>query len=171
MEGYGRILDVFIKKDIYQGKEKINMKKWETPKAVEEQFTANSNVSACYSLVCVLPGDNPYIDDGDKSSTINQNTVPNRASYNAIWGEREQSRYSEIHDSTCASPARYNKITGVFKGKGPYGNAELIRIKIDTKNTASNDKYPAIWTSHSGVFDYNHMGYATDESVGHPNRS
>lgn len=167
MEEYGRILDVFIKKTYIKEKGgKINMKKWLTPQAVEEQFTANSNVSACYSLVCVLPGDNPYIEDGDKPSTIHKNTVPNSASYNAIWGERQQMRHSEIHDSSCASPARYNEQTRKFKGKG----ATLLSIKID-KNLAENSKYPVIWTTHSGYFEYNHMGYATDESVGHPNRS
>lgn len=31
---------------------KINMKKWETPSAIQEDFLANSVVSACYEVAC-----------------------------------------------------------------------------------------------------------------------
>lgn len=148
------------------------MKKWETPKVVEEQLAADSHVSACYSLVCTLPGDNPYIEDG-WSTNLNGNwitptKVKNRAQHNAIWG-KQTFRDIEKHDQNCALPARYNADTNVFKESG--GNAaEVSNIEIDTSNMGLNGKYPAIWTSKFG-FTYHHMGYAVDDSVGHPNRS
>ena len=144
------------------------MKKWETPKAVEEQFTANSNVSVCYSLVCTLPGKNPYTEDGSSASLITERKVKDRAKYHAVWGE-QSFRDLEKHDSNCALPARYNADTGVFKETG--GNAAVVKnIQIDTANPAANGKYPAIWTSSYGL-DYHHMGYAVDDTVGHPLRS
>lgn len=149
------------------------MKKWETPKVVEEQFMTNSSVSACYSLVCTLPGDNPYIEDGSGLNMIYSSKVKDRARYNAIWGQ-QQFRDLEKHDSNCALPARYNEATGVFKESG--GNkAQVSNIQIDTANQAANGKYPAIWTSNFGIGifnnDYHHIGYAVDDSVGHPLRS
>lgn len=144
------------------------MKKWETPKVVEEQFTANSNVSVCYSLVCTLPGKNPYTEDGSSVSWITERKVKDRAKYHAVWGE-QSFRDLEKHDSNCALPARYNADTGVFKETG--GNAAVVKnIQIDTANPAANGKYPAIWTSSYGL-DYHHMGYAVDDTVGHPLRS
>ena len=145
------------------------MKKWETPKVVEEQFTANSNVSVCYSLVCTLPGDNPYTEDGSSVSFITERKVKDRAKHHAVWGE-QSFRDLEKHDSNCALPARYNADTGVFKESG--GNAaQVSNIQIDKANPAADGKYPAIWTSHFGLLDYHHMGYAVDDSVGHPLRS
>ena len=149
------------------------MKKWETPKVVEEQFTANSNVSVCYSLVCTLPGNNPYTEDGGDYSLIRPSNVKDRARYNAIWGQ-QNFRKLEKHDENCALPARYNADTGVFKESG--GNAaQVTNIQIDTANQAANGKYPAIWTSNFGIGifnnDYHHIGYAVDDSVGHPHRS
>lgn len=145
------------------------MKKWTRPVVVEEQFTANSNVSVCYSLVCTLPGDNPYTEDGSSVSLITERKVKDRAKYHAVWGE-QSFRDLEKHDSNCALPARYNADTGVFKESG--GNAaQVSNIQIDTADLAADGKYPAIWTSHFGLLDYHHMGYAVDDSVGHPLRS
>lgn len=148
------------------------MKKWETPKVVEEQFVTNSSVSACYSLVCTLPGDNPYTEDGSDLNLIYPYKVKDRARYNAIWGQ-QQFRDLEKHDSNCALPARYNEVTGVFKESG--GNkAQVSNIHIDKDNPVGDGKYPAIWTSNYGVvvnLDYHHIGYAVDDSVGHPLRS
>ncbi|WP_270470512.1 hypothetical protein [Catenibacterium mitsuokai] len=145
------------------------MKKWETPKAVEEQFTANSNVSVCYSLVCTLPGKNPYTEDGSSASLITESKVKDRGSIHSIWGE-QTFRDLEKHDSNCALPARYNADTGVFKESG--GNAAKVsNINIDKEHPAADGRYPAIWTSHYGLLDYHHMGYAVDDSVGHPLRS
>lgn len=159
----------FKKGIIYQRKGKINMKKWETPKAVEEQFTANSNVSVCYSLVCTLPGEDPYTEDGGKWVNITESQVRDRASYNAIWG-KQHFRPLEKHDENCVSPARYNADTGVFKETGHNG-AKVSHIEIDTANLAANGKHPAIWTSTYGLFDYHHIGYAVDDSASHPLRS
>ena len=151
------------------------MKKWETPKVVEEQFAANSNVSACYSLVCTLPGDNPYTEDGSKDNWIYSYKVKDRANYNAIWGQQTfpDWSHSEKHDENCALPARYNATTGVFKESG--GNkAQVSNIHIDIENPVEDGKYPAIWTSNFGVLfnrNYHHIGYAVDDSVGHPLRS
>lgn len=145
------------------------MKKWTRPVVVEEQFTANSNVSVCYSLVCTLPGKDPYTEDGESLSMITAADVKDRAKYHAIWGE-QHFRGLEKHDKNCALPARYNADTGVFKESG--GNAaEVSNIQIDTADLAANGKYPAIWTSHYGLLNYNHIGYAVDDSVGHPLRS
>lgn len=145
------------------------MKKQETPKVVEEQFTANSNVSVCYSLVCTLPGKDPYTEDGGTVSLITAPDVKDRANHHAIWGQ-QNFRGLEKHDENCALPARYNATTGVFKESG--GNkAQVSNIQIDTADLAANGKYPAIWTSHYGVLNYNHIGYAVDDSVGHPLRS
>ena len=145
------------------------MKKWETPKAVEEQFTANSTVSVCYSLVCTLPGKNPYTEDGSSASLITESKVKDRGSIHSIWGE-QTFRDLEKHDSNCALPARYNADTGVFKESG--GNAAKVsNINIDKEHPAADGRYPAIWTSHYGLLDYHHMGYAVDDSVGHPLRS
>lgn len=158
------------------GRGKINMKKWETPKVVEEQFAANSNVSACYSLVCTLPGDNPYTEDGSKDNWIYSSKVKDRAKYNAIWGQQTfpDVLHSEKHDENCALPARFNDVTGVFKESG--GNAaQVSNIQIDKANQVAAGRYPAIWTSNFGVGifnrNYHHIGYAVDDSVGHPLRS
>ena len=147
------------------------MKKWERPVVVEEQFVTNSSVSACYSLVCTLPGDNPYIEDGSKDNWINSSKVKDRATYHAIWGQQTfPDLLREKHDENCASPARYNADTGVFKESG--GNAaQVSNIRIDKANPAADGRYPAIWTSNSIGLDYHHMGYAVDDSVGHPLRS
>lgn len=148
------------------------MKKWETPKVVEEQFVTNSSVSACYSLVCTLPGNDPYTEDGSDLNLIYPAKVKDRARYNAIWGQ-QQFRDLEKHDSNCALPARYNATTGVFKESG--GNkAQVSNIHIDIDNPVGDGKYPAIWTSNFGVLfnrNYHHIGYAVDDSVGHPLRS
>ncbi len=146
------------------------MKKWLTPKVVEEQFTANSNVSVCYSLTCTLPGDNPYTEDGSSASLIFQSNVSERAQYNAVWGQQTISSWGEIHNENCALPARYNEATGVFKETGNHG-AKVSNIIIDKENPVADGKYPAIWTSHYKIRDYHHMGYAVDDSVGHPLRS
>lgn len=149
------------------------MKKWETPKAVEEQFTANSNVSVCYSVSCTLPGNSPYEQDGYDKSYIYESKVSDRASRHLIWGDQQFPKYSvfaEKHDGNCASPARYNAETGVFKESGINGSV-LKGIKIDTTDPISDGKYPAIWTSHFLGVDYHHIGYAVDDSVGHPLRS
>lgn len=152
------------------------MKKWETPKVVEEQFAANSNVSACYSLVCTLPGDNPYTEDGSKDNWIYSSKVKDRAKYNAIWGQQTfpDVLHSEKHDENCALPARFNDVTGVFKESG--GNAaQVSNIQIEKANQVAAGRYPAIWTSNFGVGifnrNYHHIGYAVDDSVGHPLRS
>ena len=110
------------------------MKKWERPVVVEEQFVTNSSVSACYSLVCTLPGDNPYIEDGSKDNWINSYKVKDRAKYHAIWGQQTfPDLLLEKHDENCASPARYNADTGVFKESG--GNAaQVSNIHIDKDN-------------------------------------
>ena len=145
------------------------MKKWTRPVVVEEQFTANSNVSVCYSLVCTLPGKDPYTEDGGTVSLITAPDVKDRGSIHSIWGE-QSFRGLEKHDENCALPARYNADTGVFKESG--GNkAQVSNIQIDTADLAANGKYPAIWTSHYGVLNYNHIVYAVDDSVGHPLRS
>lgn len=147
------------------------MKKWETPKVVEEQFVTNSSVSACYSLVCTLPGDNPYTEDGSNRNWIYSSKVKDRATYNAIWGQQTfpDWLHSEKHDENCASPARYNADTGVFKESG--GNAaQVSNIHIDKDNPVADGKYPAIWTSYFWG-NYHHIGYAVDDSVGHPLRS
>lgn len=147
------------------------MKKWETPKVFEEQFAANSSVSACYSLVCTLPGDNPYTEDGSNDNWIYSSKVKDRATYNAVWGQQTFPKwpFQEKHDENCASPARYNADTGVFKESG--GNAaQVSNIHIDKDNPVAAGKYPAIWTSYFWG-NYHHIGYAVDDSVGHPNRS
>ncbi|MCI6076957.1 MAG: hypothetical protein MR702_06475 [Catenibacterium mitsuokai] len=144
------------------------MKKWERPVVVEEQFTANSNVSVCYSLVCTLPGKDPYTEDGMSTFNYHEYKVKDRGNIHLIWGQ-QHFRPLEKHDENCALPARYNADTGVFKESG--GNAaKVTNIQIDTADLAANGKYPAIWTSHFG-FTYNHIGYAVDDSVGHPLRS
>lgn len=84
------------------------MKKWTRPVVVEEQFTANSNVSVCYSLVCTLPGDNPYTEDGSSNSFITESKVKDRGSIHSIWGE-QSFRWGEKHNSNCSLPARYNE--------------------------------------------------------------
>lgn len=56
------------------------MKKWTRPVVVEEQFTANSNVSVCYSLVCTLPGKDPYTEDGSSNAFITESKVKDRGS-------------------------------------------------------------------------------------------
>lgn len=152
------------------------MKKWETPKVVEEQFVTNSSVSACYSLVCTLPGDNPYTEDGSKDNWIYSFKVKDRANYNAIWGKQTfpDLFHPEKHDKNCALPARFNDVTGVFKEPG--GNAaQVSNIQIDKANQVAAGRYPAIWTSNfgAGIFNRNnhHIGYAVDDSVGHPLRS
>lgn len=169
-------LSVFRATEHLNGRGKINMKKWETPKVVEEQFAANSNVSACYSLVCTLPGDNPYTEDGSKDNWIYSSKVKDRAKYNAIWGQQTfpDVLHSEKHDENCALPARFNDVTGVFKESG--GNAaQVSNIQIDKANQVAAGRYPAIWTSNFGVGifnrNYHHIGYAVDDSVGHPLRS
>ena len=145
------------------------MKKWTRPVVVEEQFTANSNVSVCYSLVCTLPGDNPYTEDGSSNSFITESKVKDRGSIHSVWGE-QSFRWEEKHNSNCSLPARYNEDTGVFKESG--GNAaQVSNIRIDKAHPAADGRYPAIWTSNYRGLDYHHMGYAVDDSVGHPLRS
>ena len=145
------------------------MKKWTRPVVVEEQFTANSNVSVCYSLVCTLPGKDPYTEDGMSTFNYYEYKVKDRGNIHQIWGQ-QHFRGLEKHDENCALPSRYNAETGVFKESG--GNAaQVSNIQIDTADVAANGKYPAIWTSHYIGLDYHHMGYAVDDSVGHPLRS
>lgn len=81
------------------------MKKWTRPVVVEEQFTANSNVSVCYSLVCTLPGKDPYTEDGSSNSFITESKVKDRGSIHSIWGE-QSFRWEEKHNSNCSLPAR-----------------------------------------------------------------
>lgn len=76
------------------------MKKWTRPVVVEEQFTANSNVSVCYSLVCTLPGKDPYTEDGSSNSFITESKVKDRGSIHSIWGE-QSFRWEEKHNSNC----------------------------------------------------------------------
>lgn len=147
------------------------MKNWVRPMALEEAFVANSNVSACYSLVCTLPGNNPYTEDGSGKSHITASKVKDRASYYEVWGQ--QTGYpqyiGEKHDSNCAKPARYNEATGNFYETGINGS-KLSNIIIDKEHPVSTGKYPAIWTS-SFLGDYHHIGFAIDDSANHPQRS
>ena len=50
--GYGKILLVCRKKSRTFKWKGENMKKWETPSAIQEDFLANSVVSACYEVAC-----------------------------------------------------------------------------------------------------------------------
>ena len=146
------------------------MKKWLTPSAIQEDLMADAAVaeSSCGSYN--VPGDNPYIEDGSKDNWIKSYKVKDRAKYHAIWGQQTfPDLLLEKHDENCASPARYNADTGVFKESG--GNAaQVSNIHIDKDNPVADGKYPAIWTSYFWG-NYHHIGYAVDDSVGHPLRS
>lgn len=92
------------------------MKKWTRPVVVEEQFTANSNVSVCYSLVCTLPGKDPYTEDGSSNSFITESKVKDRGSIHSIWGE-QSFRWGEKHNSNCLYLRVITKILAYLKNQ------------------------------------------------------
>lgn len=92
------------------------MKKWTRPVVVEEQFTANSNVSVCYSLVCTLPGKDPYTEDGSSNSFITESKVKDRGSIHSIWGE-QSFRWEEKHNSNCSLLRVIMKIQAYLKNQ------------------------------------------------------
>lgn len=92
------------------------MKKWTRPVVVEEQFTANSNVSVCYSLVCTLPGKDPYTEDGSSNSFITESKVKDRGSIHSIWGE-QSFRWEEKHNSNCFYLRVITKILACLKNQ------------------------------------------------------
>lgn len=143
------------------------MKNWVRPMAVEEAFVANTTVSACYSLVCTLPGKDPYTEDGENPYNF-KNDLSDRGNHFAEWAKQDGFRYLEKHQS-CAKPSYWNATTNTFYESG-INKAPVSNVDVDFSVDAGEGKHPAIWTSKFGL-EYHHIGFAVDESAAHPNRS
>lgn len=101
------------------------MKKWTRPVVVEEQFTANSNVSVCYSLVCTLPGKDPYTEDGSSNSFITESKVKGRG----------VDIYSNSFAGLCNESITYGAYGVNEEGNKIIGEDEYFYSVYSTKKT------------------------------------
>lgn len=161
------------------GRGKINMKKWETPSAIQEDLMADAAVAvtSCGSYnattYCAIPGKDAYhVNDGDKWRWDSEN---------------------HAHKWQCATPGTVDITAGKGHENGAFGN-EIYDIKIGTQVsdlTAAVDSnigsytastfvvggnYKASWKSNSGSTVYKHYGLVHVNSVdgfnpAHPFRS
>ncbi len=161
------------------GRGKINMKKWLTPSAIQEDLMANAAVaeSSCGSynatLYCAIPGeDKNHVKDG-------------------LWPRTDESGL--LHASECVLPgtADITAGTGMESGLNPHAIYSIkIGSKVDDINSYVDSNvgnyngsqftkggiYKASWKSDANGKVYKHYGLAQVNSLtnfdpAHPFRS
>lgn len=171
-------LSVFRATEHLNGRGKINMKKWLTPSAIQEDLMADVAVTSCGSYnattYCAIPGNDAYhVNDG---------------------GDWRQDSDGHWHKWQCANPGTGNISKGTGMEGGWFGSA-IYDIKIGSEvsdlnaavdsnigsYTASTFKihgvYKASWKSKDGLNKvYKHYGLVQVNDVdgfdpAHPFRS
>lgn len=139
------------------------MRKWVSPKAVEENFTSNQNVaysiSGCYTVYCMISGDGKGKFTGVK-----------RFDRNVEFYGQKITCDGQDHGKPCALGSSLDTKTNTYyeyNKKSGAGNIDAVGPQ------ESNGYIPATWTSTDiqGTGDYTHYGYAINDQPNKPNHS
>lgn len=139
------------------------MRKWVSPKAVEENFTSNQNVansiSGCFSVYCMI--------SGDGKGKFNEKKYFNRNAQfygNTIYADGKQ------HGEPCARGSSLDtKTNNYYEYNKKSGLGEIDSLGPQE----SNGYIPVTWTSTDidGTGEYTHYGYAINDQPNKPNHS
>lgn len=135
-------------------------RRWETPKAMVEEFEANEYVAVCWGVACSITDANRY------EASIYNSAQDHRSEYCGTTGH--QWLTDSNNDGT---PERMSEI-----GTDGLGTLSCTIYTDDTYREVRNirevdvDDY-IYWTTSSGSRTWHHQGKVTATTPGHPNRS
>lgn len=139
------------------------MRKWVSPKAVEENFTSNQNVansiSGCYSVYCKISGNGAGAYTGKQNFDSDVYFYGKTITHDGKDHGEPCARGSSL-DTKTKNYYEYNKKSGL-------GEIEVLGSQ------ESNGYIPVTWTSTdiNGTGKYTHYGYAINDQPNKPNHS
>lgn len=139
-------------------------KRWETPKAMVEEFEANEYVAVCWGVACSTTYANQY------EASINNSAQDHRGEYCGTTGHQwltdndnngRPERMSEIGTDGLGTLACTIYTDGTYRHRGDISTV-AVGDYIYWTTSAGSGKDRRTW---------HHQGWVTETTPGHPNRS
>lgn len=139
-------------------------KRWETPKAMVEEFEANEYVAVCWGVACSTTAANQY------EASINNSAQDHRGEYCGTTGHQWLTdsdnngipeRMSEIGTDGLGTLACTIYTDSTYRRRGDISKVE-VGDYIYWTTSAGSGRDKRTW---------HHQGWVTETTPGHPNRS